>query len=156
MSSCCSFLGLYVDQNDSFKRQLTATATILAILCLPTVSVNFLIWTTILVKRHLHKPSYVLIANLALTDWLAGCISFSGYVAVCIIQSIDNDPCFMWFFSCPIAYVLGIATFLIVSFQSVERFIAIFRPFKYHAKFTNSMDNLDYLLWRSNSLDDIP
>ena len=47
------------------------------------------------------------------------------------MNSVGKDTCFIALVSTPISYALGIATFLIVSFQALERFIAIFYPFKY-------------------------
>ena len=80
----------------------------------------------------------MIIANLALTDLLAGCISLPCYSAMCIMQITGKDPCFMVHVSTPIVYILGVATFLITVFQAVERFIAIFYPFEYTTRFTNS------------------
>ena len=138
MSLECSFLGIYKDQNDSFRGQLTAIATMSAILSLPTIILNFLLLFTVVIKKHLHHPAYMIIANLALTDWLAGCISFPCYAAICFTQSVGRNPCFIASVTTPIAYVLGIATFLIISCQAVERFIAIFYPFQYKTWVTNS------------------
>ena len=131
MNEECSFLGTYTDKTDNFRQQLIAIGTILVVLCLPTSAINFLIWITIITKRHLHHPSYMIIANLALSDWLAGCISFPFYAITCYMNSVGKDTCFINLVSTPISHALGIATFLIVSLQAVERFIAIFYPFKY-------------------------
>ena len=120
-----------MDQTDNFRQQLIAIGTILVVLCLPTITINFLIWITIIAKRHLHHPSYMIIANLALSDWLAGCISFPFYAITCYMNIVGKDTCFIALVSTPISYALGIATFLIVSFQAVERFIAIIYPFNY-------------------------
>ena len=140
MSVKCSFLAVNENhQNDSFRRQLAAIATISVAFSLPTIALNFLIWITIVAKRHLHRPAYVIIANLALSDWLVGCISLPCYAVVCFTQSNDNNPCFIAYITIPTSYALGLATFLIVSFQAVERFIAIFYPFVYRMRFTNSV-----------------
>ena len=127
-----------MDQSDSFRGQLTAIATMSAILSLPTIALNFVLLVTIVVRKHLHHPMYMIIANLALTDWLTGCISFPCYAAICFTQSVGKNPCFIASVTTPIAYVLGIATFLIISCQAVERFIAIFYPFQYKTWVTSS------------------
>ena len=137
MSDDCAYLGTFTDQNGNFRQQLIAIGTILAVLCFPTIAFNFVIWITIITKRQLHCPSYIIIANLALTDWLAGCISFPYYAAKCFMQSVGKDPCYMSSVTTPMGYVLSIATFLIVSFQAVERFTAVFYPFQYELRVTN-------------------
>ena len=139
MSNECSHLGVYMDKDYSFRQQLIAIGTILVVLCLPTIALNFLIWITIIAKRHLHHPSYMIIANLALSDWLGGCISFPTYAAICFTQSASKDPCFISSVTTPIGYVLGISTFLIISFQAVERFVAVFYPFQYRRQVTKSL-----------------
>ena len=139
MNTSCSFLGVYIDSTDSFKKQLIALATIYATMCLPTTILNFLIWTTVVAKRHLQHPVYIIIANLAITDWLAGCLIFPSYAAVCIMQSMGKDPCKIVIVATPTSFMLGTTTFLVISFQAVERYIAIFYPFQYKIRFTNSV-----------------
>ena len=141
MRTDCSFLEThaFTDQSDSFQQQLKAITIILVVLCLPTIVLNFLIWVTVIAKRHFHRPSYLIIANLALSDLLVGCISFPIYAVTCYMQSIGRDTCFIDFIVAPIAYTLGLATCLTVSFQAIERFIAIFYPFQYRTRVTKSV-----------------
>ena len=139
MNDDCSYLGTYTDQTENFRQQLIAIGTILVVLCLPTIALNFAIWITVIATRHLHHPPYMIIANLALSDWLAGCISFPTYATICFMQSAGKDPCSISSVTTPIGYVLGIAAFLIVSFQAVERFIGVVYPFQYKVWVTSSM-----------------
>ena len=55
------------------------------------------------------------------------------------MQSIGRDPCFISSITTPIGYVLSIATLLTVSLQAMERFIAVFYPFQYKVRVTNSV-----------------
>ena len=50
-----------------------------------------------------------------------------------------EDPCSIAFVATPVLVVLGAATFFVISFQAVERYIAVFHPFHYKACFTTSI-----------------
>ena len=139
MSLKCSFLGIHNDQTQTFRGQLIALATIAAIMSFPIAALNFRIWTKVLVTRHLHHPAYIIIANLAITDWLAGCIGLPCFAGICVTQIGGDDPCKMAFTTIPALSLLGAATFSAVNLQALERYIAIFYPFFYKAWFTNSV-----------------
>ena len=135
----CSFLELNLQLNNSVRQQGMAIAIILVVLCLPTIVLNFLLWMTVIAKRHLQHPAYMIIANLALSDWLAGCISFPTYAVMCLMEYVSRDTCSIAFVAIPISYVLASATYLTVSFQAIERFIAVFYPFQYRIWVTRSV-----------------
>ena len=116
MSLKCSLLGIHNDQTQTFRGQLIALATIGAILCLPIAALNFRIWTQIVAKRHLHHPAYIImiIANLAITDWLVGVISLPCFTGLCVTQTAGNDPCKIALVTMPTSSMLGTATFLVL------------------------------------------
>ena len=128
-----------MDNTDGFRAQLIALASLSTILCLPTVALNFRVFTTIVRKKHLHQPTYINIASIALTDWLVGCVSFPCITAICIMQSMDKNPCIVAVVSVPTSSALSITTFLVNSFQAVERYIAVFNPYQFKVRFTNSV-----------------
>ena len=90
-------------------------------------------------KKVFTSPTYIIIANLALTDWLTGCISFPCNIAICILAITGRNPCKIASVVIPPGYILSIATLLTITFQAVERYVAIFYPFQYKARVTNSV-----------------
>eukprot|EP00794_Sanderia_malayensis_P007545 gene7545-8382_t len=134
MNLSCAYLG-YTD-NEERSTQLLAIAVILFALALPTAVANGLVVLAIFKKNELKSPTYFIIGNLALTDFLSGCSAFICYAIVSLEFSLGRDGCHVALFGTPWSYFLGFAAYNSILVQTVERYLAVFYPFWYHNHFT--------------------
>ncbi|XP_051767253.1 olfactory receptor 10G4-like [Ctenopharyngodon idella] len=99
----------------------------------------------ILTDRHLHKPMYILICNLAVVD-----IMFSSTCSTTMISVLLAEIKTVSYYSCisrTFFYHLGgIKACLTLSLMAIDRLIAIRLPLRYHSIVTNSRTFLFILL----------
>ena len=139
MNLSCSHLGFFYNDTDIYRFNFLAISMILLILSIPTIVCNFLICIAILKKKDLLEPSFFIIANLALSDFLGGSLSFTSYGIVCLQLFTANDPCPVALYGTYVSYVLCLVTGLTVLFQTIDRYIATFHSFWYREKFTSGL-----------------
>ena len=148
MNFSCSYLGFIYIDTDIYRFNVLAISVILLCLSIPTIVCNFLIYVTIYKKTDLHQPSFYIIANLAVSDFLAGCSSFVCYAVICIHFFTGRDPCHVAVYGTFIGYTLCIVTGLTVLFQIVDRYIATFYSFWYREKFTSGrVLKINLIIW---------
>ena len=135
----CAFMGYTHNDGAVFQFTYYIVATLLLALSLPTVLVNIAIVTAIIFKRELRTPAYLVIANLAISDCLAGCFVYPCYSVVCIQLALGNNPCPVAFVGTPLGYIFGLTSYNTIALQTVERYLAVFFPYWYHEKLTTKV-----------------
>ncbi|XP_071511036.1 adenosine receptor A3-like [Diadema antillarum] len=104
-------------------------------------------------NRHLHTPSYLLLASMAFSDFLMGIVAIplSLYFNV-IAVDLHCNPVSTNLFSTPLA-ICGSVSFLHIIAVTVDRYIALTRPLQYATLVTNRrVKILLPLFWLSMSL----
>ena len=136
MNLSCAFMGYAFENTNTYKVPLLIIAVILLLIALPTFIINGAIILVIIRKRELHTPAYFIIANLAISDCLAGCSTCICYAITNIQFVLGHDPCSVAYVGTMLGYILGISSYNTITIQTVERYIAVFIPFWYHEKLT--------------------
>ncbi|XP_055063209.2 olfactory receptor 6N1-like [Misgurnus anguillicaudatus] len=98
---------------------------------------NILNLSIILTARHLHKPMYILISNLAIVDIMYTSCSSPTMISVLLaeIKTVSYYSCLSRMFF----YHLGDFTeCMALTLMAIDRFIAIWFPLRYHSIVTNS------------------
>ncbi|XP_056592044.1 olfactory receptor 6N1-like [Triplophysa dalaica] len=99
----------------------------------------------ILTDRHLHKPMYILICNLAVVDIMYSSTCGTTMISVLLaeIKTVSYNSCFSRMFF----YHLGDVTeCLTLTLMALDRLIAIRFPLRYHSIVTNSRSILFILI----------
>ena len=102
-----------------------------AVLVIPTTVLNLLVIIAIAKNRTLQTVSNLLLTCLAVCDLLTGMItqpliaSGTSFVLNC------NSFCWLFVSAFQVGYFLATASFLTLTAVSLDRYIAIFHPFKY-------------------------
>ncbi|XP_031565770.1 adenosine receptor A2b-like [Actinia tenebrosa] len=108
------------------------------ILAVPTAAANALVIVAILTTSSLRKPSYLLLANLALSDLGVGLFCQPGF-AVIIIMKLFEDVEFSIFLLLSVIVVasqLSCVSVLTITAISVDRFMAIRLKMRYRSVVT--------------------
>ena len=133
----CAFMGYaYDDSIPAYKITLVSIASSMLVLSLPTFILNICILIPIVRRPELHKPSFVIIFNLAVSDCLTGCSAYIFYTTACIRFLTGYDACVVANIGTPWSYLLTMTSFDIICLQTADRYIAIFCPYWYHEKVT--------------------
>ena len=123
--------GFGISDSLAFDITIGTFAAILLLLSLPTIIVNVCIIHAIIHRRELQRPSFLLVANLALSDCLAGAITYTGLSTLFIRLLSGEELCQAVSVLAPLGYTFTAVTFLNSLFQILDRYFATFKPFKY-------------------------
>ena len=115
----------------AFDITIGTFAALLILLSLPTIILNVCIIHAIIYRRDLQRPSFLLVANLALSDCLAAAITYLGLASLFIRLISGEDVCYVAFVLAPLGYAFTTVTFLNSMLQVLDRYCATFMPFKY-------------------------
>ncbi|XP_078476090.1 olfactory receptor 52K1-like [Lampetra planeri] len=101
-----------------------------------TLTGNSLLLTVILTDRSLHKPMYVMLTNLVASD-LIGSTATLPRIMYNIVGSnaISLPECFTQMF---FAHIYGVLSGFSLSAMTVDRYLAVCRPLRYHALMSNA------------------
>lgn len=102
-------------------------ATVYSVTSVSAVSLNTLVLITIWKTSSLHKPSYILLANLALTDLLVGAVVQPMTVVfnIAALKTWKTLFCVVSAISRVVGYWLGSVSLFTLTMISVDRFLAI-------------------------------
>lgn len=97
---------------------------------------NIFIQAVIICERTLHKPTYIIFFNLAMTDLIFGIVTLPKIISRYWWDDVmcSFGACFAQMF---FVHSLGAIHSLILLMMALDRFIAIWFPFKYQVLFTN-------------------
>jgi hypothetical protein len=123
MSNDCSFGAINIKVPD----YRIAVSTIASITAITAVLFNSLVLYSIWKTPALHKPSYILIASLALTDFVTGAIVQPLYVIANVAALMDWTDvfCNVLMVATPIGYWMGAVSLFTITVISVDRLLAI-------------------------------
>lgn len=102
-------------------------STIYSCTAITAVFVNALVFYTIWRTSSLHRPSFVLVANLALTDFLVGAIGEPAMIVI-HVAALNNWTdlfCYSWISSRVVTYWLGSMSLLTLAAIGVDRLLAV-------------------------------
>ncbi|XP_057314780.1 melanocyte-stimulating hormone receptor-like [Hydractinia symbiolongicarpus] len=120
--------------HDGFKTNLLVAAASAISLILPITVLNILIITAIVRVRRLNTPANFLLANTAVCDLLVGCVSIPLYTTVLLLAYHKTHNCVLFTIEIITVNIFGMMSFLTVTIITVDRYMAIFKPFAYHEK----------------------
>ena len=148
MNLSCEYMGYTYANNLLYNASFLLFAVLPCLLAVPTFAMNLAIIIVIVKKQVFHTPPFVLIANMALSDFLSSCTSYICYSITCVYFLLGRDPCAVAVIGTPFAYVFCCTSFNCIVLQSVERYLAIFYPFWYREKLTTRIVlYLNCLIW---------
>ncbi|KAG8431874.1 hypothetical protein GDO86_019666 [Hymenochirus boettgeri] len=99
---------------------------------------NSVVILLIILKRSLHQPMYIIIANLAFSDLLFDTITLPKSIAKYWLgaDTISFYACIIQIFS---VHYLGSLDALFLMLMAIDRYIAICKPLRYHSIITNKL-----------------
>ncbi|KAM3936262.1 olfactory receptor 6B1-like [Leptodactylus fuscus] len=97
---------------------------------------NTTVIVIVLLKKHLHQPMYIIIANLALSDLFFDTMTLPKVISKYWFgsESISFSACFLQMAFVHTLNCLDSLTLLLMAF---DRYVAICRPLRYHAIISN-------------------
>ncbi|XP_051254812.1 putative gustatory receptor clone PTE03 [Dicentrarchus labrax] len=108
---------------------------------------NLLVLTTIACSKKLHKPMFILLLNLPLSDML-GATAFFPHLVFSIVtenRQISHSACVSQAF---LLHFYGGGNLLILSAMAYDRYIAICCPLRYNAIMTpHTLVRIIFLIW---------
>ena len=132
----CIPLGFVAEITSSLKANYHACSVAILLLAIPTALLNISLIIALLKSNVKADLSYIFLLNLAVTDLLAAVVIMPTLFVTFSFTANSRSPCYFFKFISPIAYILGLASFVTVLFMSIERYIKIFHPFVYNARVT--------------------
>lgn len=116
---------------------------------LPTVVLNFLIILTIWKTPALHKPSNLLLGNLAITDFIVGILANPLIVVTnfAALENWENLFCNCWIIGRVVAYWLGSTSLYTLTGISIDRLLAILLKNRYRTVVTLKRVILALVSW---------
>ena len=121
---------------DSKATAVTSAAVILTFILVGVPS-NLLILVSILRQRLYREPTYIILLNLAIADLLM-CLLYmpftvvAGFTGEFLFGSTDTARCQVCQYSGLMMNVLGLVTLHILTLLSLDRFLFVKYPLKYH------------------------
>ena len=111
---------------------------IIALMLIPIFTLNFLISYVIYFTKSLHTPSNVLLASTTICDMMASILAMPAWPTVWLLAMQQEHNCPLFVFTIFTSHCFAYTSFLLVSFISMDRYIAIFKPFVYSCHVTMS------------------
>lgn len=132
LSSVISIGALNLSPPTNYPAFIFGTLSYIVIVFFNTVVVS-----VIARSKELHKPMYILLLNMPLNDLVGATAFFPQMVFSLVTQNI-----FLSHFACVLQaffiHLYGAGALLILTVMAYDRYVAICRPLRYHAIFTNS------------------
>ncbi|KAM7412818.1 hypothetical protein PAMA_020279 [Pampus argenteus] len=120
------------------------------IIYLIIVFCNLLILISIAVSKKLHKPMFILLFNLPISDMLGATAFFPQFVISIVTHSrlISHPACITQAF---LLHVYGTGNMLSLTAMAYDRYVAICHPLRYNAIMnTNNLIKIIFSIWLIN------
>ena len=134
MATSCSHYGIVVKDSHSFKLMNSVCSWLNILLAVPTSAMNMSLIIVLVSSKEWSKPCFLLLLNLAITDFLAGFVNMPVQFIVFRYIGQGKDPCKFADFTTPIGYILGFASILMITLIASERYVSVFYPFFHMAR----------------------
>eukprot|EP00795_Rhopilema_esculentum_P016617 gene16617-8046_t len=108
-------------------------------LVIPTILMNLSVIMAVVKLHGEMEPYEILIANLALTDLLAGLFSMPSLFVESLYVANLKDPCDFAKLTVTASIALGQVSFFLITAIAIERHIKVFSPFFYNSKITSRL-----------------
>ena len=131
---------------DKYYSQLVAAAVINIANCPVASTLNTLIVYTIYKTNSLHTISHYIICSMAISDILASFTAQPLYVIELLLASKCIGKCNLFFVTGKVILYLGTLYLLMLIMIYVDRFLAIFHPFKYQSLSSNTVLTIKILI----------
>ncbi|XP_053728198.1 olfactory receptor 52B2-like [Synchiropus splendidus] len=144
-ASSLQYLRLETLDLSSAQQYLTFTFSI--IIYLLTVTFNMLVFMTIVFTKKLHKPMFLLLLNLPISDTIGATAFFPNFLSVIATRSslITYQACVTQAF---MIHFYGTASSLILSAMAYDRYVAICSPLQYNTVMSpHSLIRLVVAVW---------
>ncbi|KAM9801189.1 olfactory receptor 52H1-like [Neosynchiropus ocellatus] len=144
-ASSLQYLQLETLELSTAQQYLTFTFCIIVYLLI--VTFNMLVFTTIVVTKRLHKPMFLLLLNLPVSDMIGATAFFPNFMSVIMTQSslISYQACVTQAF---MIHFYGTANLLILSAMAYDRYVAICNPLQYNTIMSpNTVIRLVVAVW---------
>ena len=135
----CRYVSLYYEDSVPFTRNLLTIGITNAIFTVASVCLNFLVLIAFIKGRSSLGISCKILFGLCVADLLTGLLVQPSFTVIFFRVHVAGDkefPCELLIVSSIIAYILVGVSLLTISFVSLERYLAIFRPFLHQRLFT--------------------
>ncbi|XP_024132820.2 olfactory receptor 24-like [Oryzias melastigma] len=120
------------------------------LLYLIIVFFNLLVLLTILVSKKLHKPMFILLLNLPISDIL-GSTALFPHLLFSIITENRHIPTKACLTQALFIHIYGTGNLMILSAMAFDRYVAICRPLNYHSILTSkNVIRIIVLVWFIN------
>ncbi|XP_036420837.1 putative gustatory receptor clone PTE01 [Colossoma macropomum] len=144
-TSSLTLESLELSSSNVFPAFMFGTLTYCAILVF-----NMTVLLTIALNQKLHKPMYILLFNLPLSDMMGASAFFPQLVSSMLSQnrSITYSACFV---QALLIHLYGAGTFLTLSAMAYDRYVAICCPLKYNTLMSpNNLLKIIIIMWILN------
>ena len=135
----CKFNNMPVRNASSYVASSYACAVSNISLVIPTILMNLSVIMAVVKLNGEMEPYEILIANLALTDLLAGLFSMPSLFVESLYVANLKDPCDFAKFTVTASIALGQVSFFLITAIAIERHIKVFSPFFYNSRVTSSL-----------------
>ncbi|XP_024132819.2 putative gustatory receptor clone PTE01 [Oryzias melastigma] len=120
------------------------------LLYLIIVFFNLLVLLTIIVSKKLHKPMFILLLNLPISD-IVGATALFPHLLFSIITENRHIPTKACLTQALFIHIYGTGNMMILSAMAFDRYVAICRPLNYHSILTSkNLIRIIFLVWFIN------
>jgi len=122
-----------------YIQSLYAAIVFVSLLVIPIIVLNMLIAWVVLSTKVLHNPSNILLLSTAICDLLSALLGMCEWVGVWTLGLNMEKSCLLYYFAVYCSHVLSYLSFLFVWFISMDRYLAIFKPFWYSMNISSNL-----------------
>ena len=116
----------------------SAVAVNLALI-FPILILNFLVTWIIYRTSTLHNPSNVLLAFQAIFDILVSVFGIPEWTTILLLATMEKHNCILFLTTIFTSHVSAFLSFVFVSCITLDRYIAIFKPFFYNNRISTNI-----------------
>ena len=127
---CDELLVIEIETNE-YDNELTSLIVINCLLSMLTVVLNSTCLLAIFRLKKLEDGTRLILMNLCIADVLTGVVSQPLYAVFLFLQKLGGDYCSVASASLSVNLGLAYASFSMLLFASIERYLSLFYPFKY-------------------------
>ncbi|XP_047142512.2 5-hydroxytryptamine receptor 1F-like [Hydra vulgaris] len=121
------------------KVSIYVASLLVVLLIIPTVFLNLIAFVVIVKTKKLFTPSNVLIASTAVCDFLSAIISMLLWILTWLFGLQKKHYCVIYLSAVFASHALSFLSFLLVNIISLDRYLALFKPFFYKHRVSGNL-----------------